>query len=1088
MKKIIAVILMLSIIITNHSIQSKAQDKQRGERLYQTYNGSIYQVKFNVISRWNCHFNGVITIKNKSSKVIDDWNLQFKANFEIENLQQAEVVEHAGKHYFIKNKTWNQDIEPGKEVEFFFTASYDTNNIQEPSEFKMVNYLTDLSQDKYEITYEQESDWGTGFTGAIYIKNVSNEIISDWQLEFQMDQKIEFFWSAEVLTHKENIYHIKNMGFNANINPKQSLRVGIMGVKGKKGDNPSEFQLRHIDCENYSDADTDRDGLSNEFELQIGSDSCLLDTDGDGLDDGYEYSELQTDPTKIDTDNNGVSDDEEDIDGDKLTNIEEYELGTIPTITDTDSDGLCDGREILVYHTDPMIEDTDGDGLLDGEEIKMGLNPLKKDTNSNGILDGDEVFYQTTSLEINEEGASAVTKVDVAFNTAHCIDSVCQIQNIYGVDVVSSEVEGLVGVPIDVNVSTKFEKATLVFHYDKEALNETEEDDLAVLWYDEKNDWYELLDEDSKIDKSRHTVSINTTHFSTYMLVDSKKWFNAWKSNPDYRGKHKYFDIVYAIDTSKSMLTGERLRKAKKATDLFINKQESNDKAALVSFGGTSSIIKPLGTSVLDLKIAMNKLQISSKNGTDIKGGLLKSINELKNGKNMNKMLILTCDGDFDFDKDIAKSAKDSNIKIFAINIGSAKEGDSLKKYANATEGEYFYCPTVDKIETVYAEIEKKTLNKIDKTDSDRDGLYDVYENQGMRLKNGKLIKTNPNKKDTDGDGMTDFEESGIKYNKVKRKIGKMGFIFVTYFELYSNPTKKDTDKDKLIDSEDPYPWHAYCGGKNADWAEKHSYELNDSGYYVCSRCKKKIKSPELEDKNVLSEKDYNIIKSLSAMHAYYSVARIEQNKSDKLSMNEKLLNNKIVRIRSKKEYRFRYSYHDKEGICPQKIYPVYGSLNVTFTEIDRIKQLGYNGFWEQLAGVTITYRAPELIPLWTITAAAYDWDESKKFGQADIPVETILAGGLSYIINKTEKGIEKSMLTMLNNTLTGLLILDSFENNKVEIGDYEVKVFINRGKTPRYSYELRQSKAGFVLDKNNSVFRYIHLGEEWGTDCLESN
>jgi hypothetical protein len=38
-----------------------------------------------------------------------------------------------------------------------------------------------------------------------------------------------------------------------------------------------------------SDSDHDNDLLSNQLELQIGLDPCLMDTDGDGIEDGYEY-------------------------------------------------------------------------------------------------------------------------------------------------------------------------------------------------------------------------------------------------------------------------------------------------------------------------------------------------------------------------------------------------------------------------------------------------------------------------------------------------------------------------------------------------------------------------------------------------------------------------------------------------------------------------------------------------------------------------------------------------------------------------------------------------------------------------------
>jgi hypothetical protein len=65
-----------------------------------------------------------------------------------------------------------------------------------------------------------------------------------------------------------------------------------------------------------------------------------------------------------------------DSDKDGLTDRRERELGTDPYKTDTDTDGLSDGDEVLIWGTDPLNPDTDGDGYKDGDEVKNGYNPL----------------------------------------------------------------------------------------------------------------------------------------------------------------------------------------------------------------------------------------------------------------------------------------------------------------------------------------------------------------------------------------------------------------------------------------------------------------------------------------------------------------------------------------------------------------------------------------------------------------------------------------------------------------------------------------------------------------------------------------
>ncbi len=127
--------------------------------------------------------------------------------------------------------------------------------------------------------------------------------------------------------------------------------------------------------------DNDGDGLTNDEEIELGTDPNNPDTDGDGLNDGAEVNDTKTDPKNPDTDGDGLSD------GDEV-----FTHKTDPLNPDTDGDGLSDGDEVNKYHTDPLNPDTDGDGLSDGDEVnKTHTDPLKEDTDNDGVNDGLEV-------------------------------------------------------------------------------------------------------------------------------------------------------------------------------------------------------------------------------------------------------------------------------------------------------------------------------------------------------------------------------------------------------------------------------------------------------------------------------------------------------------------------------------------------------------------------------------------------------------------------------------------------------------------------------------------------------------------------
>jgi hypothetical protein len=118
-------------------------------------------------------------------------------------------------------------------------------------------------------------------------------------------------------------------------------------------------------------ADTDGDGMPDWWEKQFALDpntnDATADADTDGRTNLQEFQSHAPDPKVADTD------------GDGLNDGQEFTAGSNPLLVDTDGDGLTDFNEVNTHLTSPALADTDGDGMNDSAELALGNPPLVAD-------------------------------------------------------------------------------------------------------------------------------------------------------------------------------------------------------------------------------------------------------------------------------------------------------------------------------------------------------------------------------------------------------------------------------------------------------------------------------------------------------------------------------------------------------------------------------------------------------------------------------------------------------------------------------------------------------------------------------------
>lgn len=810
--------------------QVQAMEIGRGENQVQggeqvKFTGGQIEVTYTVTSIWNYSYNVNIELKNISDTTIHNWALlaYFDDNV-ITNIWNAKIANHdADGVYLIDNNDWNMDIAANSTVYFGYTASYENSNAFLPKSFVLTNCEKIVPRENYDVSYQVDSNGGGQLTATMGLKNTSKEEINDWSLCFQYKNNIENVWSAKMesklLTEKMYSYYFRNPGWEQNIEIGDTYSFGFLSNNTYPDAEPSNFEMKCYDNSIDYEADADKDGVNDVSEILCGANPYLTDTDGDGLNDYIEIFQLGLDPTNTDTDANGILDGDEDSDEDGLKNLYELEHTLEPWNEDTDGDGVSDGDELVRYKSNPLLEDTDGDSLLDGQDIKLGFSPLKKDTNDNGVTDDRELVRQHLNEKVEGKNINdgVITGVSIDMNCTGVIDDNTEIENVYGIDTLSSEVEGLVGVPFEISSTAAFDTATITFQYDRNKLGDVKEEDLAVMWYDEKNDDYVIYDDETMLDKENQTVSYTTTHFSTYLVVNKKKWYQIWRNEINYRTPVKskeYVDIVLTVDASGSM-KGAEIKHAKKALEDFVDAKRGKDRCSVIQFTDTAEVLGGFTNSSKKIKNNIEGIVAGGK--TDVDKGLKKAIGQFTKSSYKNagneKAILLICDGDLEYNADIVKSAQENEISIYTILVGDDNEA-TLKRISKETGGSFSIASKASDLSALIFNMEQTILGAVNTKDTDGDGLYDVYETKGMLYSNGKVIKTDKTLRDTDRDGVSDYSEMGGFLNGIgglcRRKViylkGSDEWIEAQYFSYKSNPCKEDTDNDEYTDRIDKRP------------------------------------------------------------------------------------------------------------------------------------------------------------------------------------------------------------------------------------------------------------------------------------------
>ncbi|WP_396043433.1 VWA domain-containing protein [Cellulomonas sp. P22] len=534
-------------------------------------------------------------------------------------------------------------------------------------------------------------------------------------------------------------------------------------------------------------ADNDRDLIPRSIENQLGLDAGRADTDGDGLADSIELFRTMTDPTLTATD--GVTrDGDADGDGDSVTNARELVLGTDPANPDTDGDGLTDGQEApTAFDSDPTLADTDADGLDDASEQRLGTNPRNADTDGDGTPDGQETY--TSSIDaasLGVEGASLTVAMTGVGDVAATVLASDESQAVDW-----DGAQSLLSKPIDLRTDTPFDSAQLTFGFDPNAVPDGDFGHVAIGYLDVQTGM--LTPIETTVDAASGTATATSTHFTTFVLFYVPKW-QAVMLAEDPRGDGggdgtANVDVMLVLDSSGSMSSNDPTGLRRTSAQRFIDALIAGDRAGVVSFASSASLLSPLTEDLASARAAVSR--VGASGGTDIGAGVSAAHSELLNNATPDRarIEIVLTDGQGSYDSTLTTTAVQNDITVYTIGLGSAPSASLLRGIADATGGQYFAVAQAADLPNVFSRIADDVGAG---TDTDRDGLYDTWELNGMPTGTGVMIRSDPTLADSDGDGLLDGEE-----------MQPYQYYGGTLFRMVSHPYRADSDGDGLADAEE---------------------------------------------------------------------------------------------------------------------------------------------------------------------------------------------------------------------------------------------------------------------------------------------
>ncbi len=214
-------------------------------------------------------------------------------------------------------------------------------------------------------------------------------------------------------------------------------------------------------------------------------------------------------------------------------------------------------------------------GRTVSEEDASSTKDQDKDERT-GLDDEKSIIETGAYARVGNNGAAAVYEVYM-YSPDEPLDGKVRFRDLYGVHVLHTGVVGLVGAPIEVDFDTDEVKGgTLLFGVLKSELNGVRPDALMFMWYDEENQNYVELEQDTHMDELDDCLAmyLPIDKPGVYLLVNKYAWLNAWGAGLDDNGLEEGYvqkpvENPFDVNENEGLSNEELWKKEKQPGDII---------------------------------------------------------------------------------------------------------------------------------------------------------------------------------------------------------------------------------------------------------------------------------------------------------------------------------------------------------------------------------------------------------------------------------------------------------------------------------------------------------------------------------------